>query len=106
MSLPPFTGPAPSPIPKITIADVPIMLHNLRKQIMENNAMTKAAARTKAVRVINDLKAEERFDDDETHQEALNLVPSIFTLTGGRYRSRSRRSKKRSNRKKNATRRN
>jgi hypothetical protein len=81
------------------------MLQNLRDQIMENNAMTKEAAREKAVSVINDLDGEERFDDG-AHKKALNLVPGIFSLTGGRRKSRSRRFKKRSNKKRNATRRN
>ena len=110
MSLPPFTGSAPSPVPKITIADVPITLHNLREQIMENNAITKEAARIEVTRVINALNDEGRFDDDGAYQEALNQIQNFFPLSGSgrhrsRSRSRSRRSKKRSNRKRNATRR-
>jgi len=104
MPVPPFTGSAPSPLSKITIADVPITLQSLRDQIMENNAMTKAAARTEVERVINALNDEGRFDNG-AHQEALDQIQNFFPLSGGRRKNRSRRSKKRSNRKRNATRR-
>lgn len=105
MSLPPFTGSAPSPAPKITIADVPITLHNLREQIMENNAITKAAARTEVERVINALNDEGRFDEG-AYKEALNQIQNFFPLSGGKRKSRSRRYKKRSNKKRRVTRRN
>ena len=85
-----------------TIETIPEFMNNLRRQFNpRTSGLTPLEAREAAGLLINTLESRGRLGPD-VHDRAQSLVQEAFPLSGGKRKSR--RSKKSSNRKRNATR--
>ena len=105
MSLPPFIGNAPHPVSLNYVVPDKVRQEDVQQLV---SYLKSVYSRRDAKQTVNNLESRDRLEKGvhENVQGRLNRAPEDeFMFVGGKHKSRSRRSKKRSNRKRNATRR-